>query len=129
MPDTNRSLDALQLPDPGDLPPALVTALRATRRRRRLAGGGVLLAVIAGVAAAPALLSPRPAPNAPLAGPARTPSPIASPASRMTLVALTRDNPTLDPEHLSLPVLPASASPRPLRASDSATWTGEVSLR
>jgi hypothetical protein len=130
MPDVDRSLEALRSPDAGDLPPVLVTALRTTRRRRHLAGAGVLLALIAGVAAAPTLLSPRPAPHGPLASdPALAAAPVASAASRVTLVSLTRDNRMLDPEHLSLPVFSAPASPRPLRASDSATWTGEVALR
>jgi hypothetical protein len=130
MPDFDRSLDALRSPDSSDFPPALVTALRGTRRRRRLAGAGVLLALIAGVASAPLILSPRPTPSAPLASdPALSPISLASAASRVTLVSLTRDNRRLDPEHLSLPAFWAPASPRPLRASDSATWNGEVAVR
>ena len=130
MPDVERSLDALRTPDSGGLPLVVVAALRGRRLRRRLAGAGALVALIAGVAAAPVLLSPRPTPHPPLAAnPTPSPAPMHSAASRVTLVSLTRDNRHLDPEHLSLPAFSASAAPRSLRASDSATWTGEVVLR
>ena len=121
MRDLERALDDLA-PVPGELPPSVVTALRAVRTRLRIVRSSAALAAVLALAGAVWVMVTTPGRSGIPAPNLAASDSVELPTSPFALAVLSRNNRDVDPDRLVLPDFASGAAGPSPRAADARSY-------